>query len=232
MNRSYLAKQVFRSTDMKELGMKTAIHEAGHAAAIYFRNKQRQLPPVCFQIAITGLCQNETSGIAWLAKVNDGRLIHTLPSSITEATQQFTVTQKQAYISAFEADIINLLVGPLAEANYIALRDDEIFNYRLLNINALRHFGGDADLQLINDYLDCFNFGHVNREQKINELLALAFNFIHDRENWRAIMGLANFILTNSQPVIAYKEIIAVLDAAHNGARRKAAHRLKMLKTG
>ncbi|MDD2725023.1 MAG: hypothetical protein PHH59_13510 [Methylovulum sp.] len=207
---------------MKELGMKTAIHEAGHAAAIYFGNKQKQLPPVCFQIAITGLCQNTASGIVWLAKVDGGRLIHTLPSSVPEATREFSAVQKQAYINAFEADIINLLVGPLAEANYIALRDDEIFNSRLVNISSLHHYGGATDLQLVNDYLDCFNFDPMAREQKIAELFAVAFTFIHDRDNWRAIIGLANFILANSQQVIECEEIIAVLDA-HSGARRKAA---------
>ena len=32
-----------------ELSRKTAIHEAGHAAAIYLGNKQKQLPPVFFR---------------------------------------------------------------------------------------------------------------------------------------------------------------------------------------
>jgi len=38
-----------------ELSRKTATHEAGHAAAIYLGNKQKQLPPVFFQIYIKDL---------------------------------------------------------------------------------------------------------------------------------------------------------------------------------
>jgi hypothetical protein len=39
----------------------------------------------------------------------------------------------------FEADIINVLAGPLAEAVYLALRDNEPFNPELVNISALQH---------------------------------------------------------------------------------------------
>jgi hypothetical protein len=221
MNRSYLIKHAVNSLDAKELSKKTAIHEAGHVAAIYFGNKQKQLPPVCFQIMISAVNQNSRT-VQWLAKVDGGRLIHTLPSSISEAIADFSSKQKRAYLKAFEADIINLLVGPLAEANYIALRDDEIINSRLVTINALHYYGGSADLKLVEEYLDCFGFDTTERTNKLGELFTAAFNFINERSNWRAIMGLANHILLNNQNIIDCEDIISVLEA-HSGKRRKVA---------
>src|SRR5512139_2646565 len=93
------------------LRKQTAIHEAGHAAAIYIGNKQKQLPPVFFQIVI----KNEVNTGQWtdqsdnnanrpmtcFAKVEGGRLIHTLPSPLTEAILRFSDTERQAYQTAF-----------------------------------------------------------------------------------------------------------------------------------
>jgi hypothetical protein len=56
-------------------------------------------------------------------------------------------------------------VGPLAEANYVAMRDDEPINARLVNLNALHHYGGSSDLETINDYLDCLNTDRAQREK-------------------------------------------------------------------
>ncbi len=216
MNRSYLTQATFNQRSFKELGRKTAIHEAGHAAAIYLGNKQKQLPPVFFQIFIAGKEPGpQTAKIRrpWIASIQGGRLIHTLPSSIEEATDNFTATQKQAYIQAFEADMVNLLVGPLAEANYVALRDDEIINASLVNLTALHNYGGTADLQVIQDYLDCWSAIETLRAQKIAELFAQAFEFINQRANWRAINALANTLLANNKQIFDCEEIMAVLDA-------------------
>jgi hypothetical protein len=38
------------------------------------------------------------------------------------------------YIIAFEADIINLLIGPLAEAKYVYNKDGELFNHQLIGL--------------------------------------------------------------------------------------------------
>ncbi|MDD5272559.1 MAG: hypothetical protein PHU14_07560 [Methylovulum sp.] len=225
MNRSYLAKLATKPLDVQELSKKTAIHEAGHAAAIYFGNKQQRLPPICFQIAITGFGQPgkyTPKATQWLARVDGGRLIHTLPSSVAEATREFSDTQAQAYLKAFEADMVNLLVGPLAEANYIALRDDEIINSRLITINALHRYGGAADLQLLEDYLACLGLDAEAYRQKLGELLTAAFNFINHRNHWRAIIGLANHILAKPRHIIDCETIMAVLNA-HGGLRQKAA---------
>jgi len=211
-----------------ELNRKTAIHEAGHAAAIYLGNKQKQLPPVYFQIFIKELnhdfqstessCKSNDSN----TKIEGGRLIHTLPSSIDEAVCDFSSAQKQAYQLAFEADIINLLVGPLAEANYVAMRDDEPINPRLVNLNALHNYGGSSDLETINEYLDCLIANRAQRGKKLSELFLAAFNFINDRSNWYAIMALADYILTDCKNIIECEEIITVLDAHYFVARKSA----------
>jgi hypothetical protein len=215
-----------------ELSRKTAIHEAGHAAAIYLGNKQKQLPPVFFQIFIKELnsdfqsngclCKSYDSCNSCITKIEGGRLIHTLPSSVEEATNEFSLAQKQAYQRAFEADIINLLVGPLAEANYVAMRDDEPINPRLVNLNALHHYGGSSDLETINEYLDCLSANRAQREKKLSELYLVAFNFINDRSNWQAIMALADYILEDGKNIIECEEISAVLDAHYFVARKNS----------
>jgi hypothetical protein len=222
----------FHPINHPELSRKTAIHEAGHAAAIYLGNKQKRLPPVYFQIFINELdsgsqtsrclCKSYDSCNNCITKVEGGRLIHTLPSSVEEAISDFSLAQKQAYQHAFDADIFNLLVGPLAEANYVALRDGELINPRLVNLNALHYYGGASDLETINEYVECFIADAAQREKKLSELFLAAFNFINDSSNWRAITALADYILADNKNVLDCEEIIAVLDAHYFVARKNA----------
>ncbi|MDP2901920.1 MAG: hypothetical protein Q8N96_02260 [Methylovulum sp.] len=226
MNRSYPVTPQINPITAKELNRKTAIHEAGHAAAIYFGNKKKQLPPVFFQIDIKKLKnagQSSNTDSHWIAKVEGGRLIHTLPSSIEEATCDFSPAQKQAYLYAFEADIINLLVGPLAEANYVALRDDEIINSSLVTLNSLHNYGGASDLKIAQDYIECFISDKSAQEQKMSALFLAAFHFINDGAVWRAITALANYLLAHHKNSIECEEIIAVLDAHFFSKRRDVA---------
>jgi hypothetical protein len=212
----------FNPINHPELSRKTAVHEAGHAAAIYLGNKQKRLPPVFFQIFIKELnsdshssgclCKSYDPCNNCITKVEGGRLIHTLPSSVEEAISDFSLAQRQAYQHAFDADIFNLLVGPLAEANYVAMRDGELINPRLVNLNALHNYGGDSDLETINEYLDCFIADKAQREKKLSELFLAAFNFINDSSNWRAIIALTGYILADSKSILCCEEIIAVLD--------------------
>lgn len=204
----------------KELNTKAAIHEAGHAAAIYLRNKHKQLPPVFFQIYLGKPCVEAGSFYnKYPARIDGGRLIHTLPSSIEEATHAFSFTEKTAYQQAFEADIVNLLAGPLAEANYVALRDNELINPSLVNFNALHNYGGAFDLAIIQDYLNCFTIKE-QRENKIRELFLSAFHFVHDYRHWKAIITLADYILTQSKQVIDCEEIISVLNTSFYSVHR------------
>jgi hypothetical protein len=222
MNRNHIFNKALNLTH-QEVKRKVAIHESGHAAAIYFGNKQKRLPPVFFQIFITPVnsdfqSSQFLSGINtnYIANIDGGRLIHTLPSSIEEATNGFSSAQKISYQRAFEADMINILVGPLAEAKYIAQRDGELINPRLMHLNALYYYGGTSDLESINEYLECFLANSELRKQKITELFLAAFSFVHEASNWRAITALADFIVSEDKSVIDCNEIIAVLETANH----------------
>jgi len=205
------------------LRKQTAIHEAGHAAAIYLGNQQKQLPPVFFQIIIKEMMHegpwphpsshSPLNTMTCFAKVEGGRLIHTLPSSLTEATGQLSPQEWKAYRAAFEADIVNFLAGPLAEAKYVALCDDEIFNPRLVNLDALHFYGGTADVALAREYLDCLTSELREKERLIADLFMAAYQFISQRSHWRAITALADYILSSGKKVITCEEIIRVLDA-------------------
>jgi hypothetical protein len=201
----------FSFVNHSELQRKTAIHEAGHAAAIYFGNRQKQLPPVFFQIIISD-CSCNPNNDNCMTRVDGGRLIHTLPSSIEEAVCNFSAAQKYAYQLAFEADIINLLVGSLAEANYVAQRDNELINPRLVPLRSLHNYGGSSDLETINDYIQCFVADEIQQEKKMSELFGAAFDFINDWTHWCAITALAEHILSNDKDILDYEEVVTILD--------------------
>jgi len=214
--------QDFIPVDYIELSRKTAIHEAGHAAAIYFGNKEKQLPPVFFQIII-GDCSCSVDDNC-TTRLEGGRLIHTLPSSFDAVIHNLSAIQKKAYQKAIEADIINLLVGSLAEANYIAKRDNELISPRLLPINALHNYGGSADLDMINQYLNCFFPDKGQQENKMAKLFRAAFDFVNNDSHWYAMTALANYILASDKKIISYEEVVTVLDAHFFVVKKRAWH--------
>jgi hypothetical protein len=227
MNRNPILDKAFHPSLM-DINRKVAFHEAGHAIAIYLSSKQNELPPVYFQIVIQHLTnhfpESETLKIPDhnnIAQVIGGRLIHTLPSSMEDAIHGFTSTEKLAYKRAFETDMINILVGPLAEAKYIAQRDGEIINPILVNFNALHYYGGTSDMASVKEYLACFKPQREDLEQKITELFLAAFRFVNDRSNWRAITNLANYILTGDKSVIECEEIITVLESSYTSTFKR-----------
>lgn len=226
MNRTFNLKDSSSQSHI-EISRNIAFHEAGHAAAIHLGNQQKGLPPVYFQICVKPLNTDFQSSeclvdqaARYIAKVEGGRLIHTTATSFRETTKYFSNAQKLAYQCAFEADIINLLVGPLAEARYIALRDNEPINPRLVNIEALKYYGGESDLELVNEYLDCFIATQELRKRKLNMLFLEAFSFINDWSNWLAITALANFVLATDRNIIQFEEIGAILE--HGRLLKKA----------
>ena len=197
----------------QELRNRTAFHEAGHAAAIYFLNKLKQLPPVFFQITIKEMNQSDSWPVTYEAQVEDGRLIQSLPVSTPFSSDNPNTTHK-GLLTAFEADVVNLLVGSLAEAKYVACCDGETINPYLINTEALKFYGGSSDLKIVHEYLDCFISCEQKRKLKIKELFSQAFGFIEESSNWQAISALANYILDNRKTVITCEEAISVLDAA------------------
>jgi hypothetical protein len=205
--------------DDQDLLRQIAFHEAGHAAAIYLYNKQKQLPPVYFQITIKTLDRLQDGPLdprlvydPFAAVVEGGRLIQSLPVALIESAHYFSAAEQDAYRAAFEADMVNLLIGPLAEAKHVALRDDEQFNARLVNIDALHYYGGTSDLEKVYEYLDSFIAEGNRHEGKMLELFNKAFQFISSPSHWKAIERLADYILNNKENIISCEEAIAVLE--------------------
>jgi len=201
-----------------ELHCRTAFHEAGHAAAIHIRNRQKQLPPVFFEIQLK---RPHTDQGEFFAKVVDGHLIQNLPIAVIESFSAVTDSGQHSCQRAYEADVVNLLVGPLAEAKYVSLCDGEIFNLDLMNLNALRHYGGHSDLEQAEYYLTYFITSKTHREKKLAELLGEAFRFIDNSNNWACIHSLAHFILDSRQELISCDEAIAIFDASLAAPRSK-----------
>jgi len=220
----------------QDLIRQIVFHEAGHAAAIHLYNKQKQLPPVYFQITIKQTDHSHTKPFAsrtisrdhFVAMVEDGCLIHSLPITLIESANYFSLDEQDTYRTAFEADIINLLVGPLAEAKHVALRDNECFNKNLINVNALYNYGGTSDLEKVYDYLESLISDARLIEEKIAELFDQAFQFIDSPAHWQAIERLASYILENMKNTISCEEAIAVLDESTTLSGRTFSGDLKL----
>ena len=197
-------------THPDELHWRTAFHEAGHAAAIHIRNRQKQLPPVFFEIQVKRPNAVEHD---FFAKVIDGNLIQNLPIAVIESLSALSSTGQHSSQRAYEADVVNLLVGPLAEAKYVSIRDGEMFSQDLINLNALRHYGGHSDLEKAQQYLESFITSKTQREKKRVELLAQAYQFVDNHKNWACILNLAHYILDSQQETISCDEAMAIFDA-------------------
>lgn len=208
MERNYQAS-TSAAVHSGELDWRTAFHEAGHAAAIHIGNQQKQLPPVCFEIQIK---RPDSENEHFFAKVVDGNLIQNLPIGIVESFSEVYGCEQHSYQRAYEADVLNLLAGPLAEAKYISIRDNEVLNLKLINFQALYNYGGFSDLEKVRGYLDCFIASKTLREEKVQELLIQAYQFIDNPPHWRCILNLAHFILNSGQETITCDEAINLFD--------------------
>ncbi len=214
MKRNYIT-DAFTPATSYDLISRTVYHEAGHAAAIYLYNKQKHFPPIHFRIEIEDLSELDMPPERackfklWncVAKVEGGRLTHLLPPPQSENEEQ-----RNAYLAAIKADIVNLLVGPLAEAKYVALCDDENFSPLLVTTDALKFYGGASDMEKVTEYLECFFDSHIHN-LVLTELFNAAFAFISDRSNWQAIESLADYILLNNKQTVHCEEAIQVIEA-------------------
>ncbi len=231
--------ETFSQDKLIQHKQRVAFHEAGHAAGIHLNNKASKLPPVFFKIILKNMSSVTAADIMayqtthddCIARVEGGRLIELLPPSIDSLARELTqhneamVQLVKDYRVAFEADIINLLIGPLAEAKHVADTDNELFNHQLVNLKALKNYGGRSDLALANEYLQSFSADKQQRDDKLAELFTVAFNFINNAANWAAITQLADHILGGSKNIIGCEEIILLLDQSveHFQNRKTAA---------
>ena len=201
-----------------------AFHEAGHAAGIYLNNKAKHLPPIFFKIIFKDIndvtaadvMAYQTSHDDCIAHVEGGRLIEILPPPLIK------MELAKEYMLAFEADIINLLIGPLAEAKHVADTDAELFNQQLVNVKALKNYGGSYDLALVNEYLQSLSVDKQQRDEKLDELFTVAFDFVNNAANWTAITKLADYILGSNKNIICCEEIMSIVDQSveHFHSRR------------
>ena len=118
MNLNYSSK-AFSQLTHNEHSKKSAIHKAGHAVAIYLGNRQKQLPPFCFQIYIKeqrnhfqlsralSLLNDESIG-----KLEDDRLIQPLPFSTVKATKAISSEQMQS-------KLMRMLLKPMLSAYWL-----------------------------------------------------------------------------------------------------------------
>ena len=208
MERNYQTTTSF-TVNNDELDWRTAFHVAGNATAIQIGNQQRQLPPVFFEILVK---KPKSPDDQFFAKVVDGNLIQNLPIAVVESFSIMSDNGQHSCQRAYEADVINLLVGPLAEAKYVALRDNEVFNLNMINAATLHYYGGFTDLRIVETYLDSFIAAKDNRTTKMRELLKEAFLFIDNHKNWQCILNLANHIINSGMETISCDEAINVLD--------------------
>lgn len=219
MHRDHLLGRAAVSLDEMELIRQAAFHEAGHAAAIYFRNSYHRLPQISFRIFLKGFKRSAhwkhhgglAANPAFYAKLEGGLLVENQALSVNSSVSSHSA---RAYRQACEADMVNLLAGPLAEAKHVAQRDGEYINQHLINYDALKNYGGKSDLEKIDDYLASFELPPLQRAEILRELHAASYQFIDHPGHWRAISRLANYIVDSEREVIACDEAIAVLEQA------------------
>jgi hypothetical protein len=105
------------------------------------------------------------------------------------------------------------LVGPLAGAKYAALRDGEVFSANLVNIAALRYYGGSPNLALIAEYMGYFMFNKKDHDRKLKRLYQSAYSFINNKTNWYAIASLADHILDEPVSPINGEDVISLFES-------------------
>lgn len=206
------------------IGRRNAYHQAGQAIAVYHGNNQKNLPALHFQIALRppehqssiGGRLTRTPG-KFAAKLEGGRLIPYLPYSFEIATRLLSPPEKRQCQCAFEADVINLLAGSLAEAKYVAQRDGEVFNANLVYLGALKFYGGGQELKIIDEYMTCLLPDNIaEQRKKLAELFLAAYSFVNEISNWQAIKCLAEAIYNNPKEVFMCEELIALIELGYS----------------
>lgn len=219
MKRNY-AVDDFKLENFQELSKQIAYHEAGHATAIYLYNKQQQLPPVFFEIQIKNhvnikqlIADNKGFSKAHIAaEIKGGCLIENLALNLSVNKNEIADNEKAEYFHALDADVINLLAGPLAEKNYVIQRDNEVISAELLNIQTLSQEGNYSDMKKINHYLNFFSDCPLERQQKLSQLLKQSFHFITHPQTWKAVDAVARHILESQNQWIHCEEVFKIID--------------------
>jgi hypothetical protein len=184
---------------------------AGYATAIYLNNKARNLPSCAFQISLDDLANQPKSGLRASETCQIEPLLP-LMSGILHDTEG-TVINRGFVVTAFEVDIINLLIGPLAEARHVAEANREPFTHHSISLQALKFYNGALKLDLVEEYLQSLSDSQQEVDEKRSELYSIAFNFINDPANWRTITNLANYACENMKTIITSDDAAFVCES-------------------
>lgn len=220
MNIYLLPTKKYAKPALPEQHKRIAYHAAGQAAAIYLRNKRMNLPFVSFQVLINDSQPQQhrlptfrpIHGKRYQIRIEGGRLIKNLPTPSREEVDEPINPQNKYRQQAFDADIINILAGPVAEAKYVAERDDEIITPRLVNFNTLGFYNGMDEMTTVLNYMQSRGLSPAEQQKAMINLYLTSFCFVGEDPVWRAIKGLADHFLTTQQTVLESDEIGAVLD--------------------
>lgn len=215
----YASSKQFAELDQPiGISKRNAFHLAGRAAAIHLGNEQKQLPAIHFQIVVDleaghhqAFGKNSPYNSQWTASMEGGVLTQPLLSNNIKAAITLSPDELEKFHQAFEADIINQLVGPLSEAKYVALRDNQTFNVNRIYLGALKFYGAKAALNLINTYMEFRQFDSNSQSKKLAELFLAAYGFISNQEIWQTICHLSEFIVEQNQMVIPCETLVEKL---------------------
>jgi hypothetical protein len=193
-----------------------AYHQAGQAVAISLGNQLKRLPAVHFQICLYP-CKIETderfpsSEKNYTLTLEGGRLIQSLPLCFAEAENPQYCLEQADNRHALEADIMNMLAGPLAEAKYHAVQQGKSLNPSSSFFKTLRFYNKSPFNRPVDEYLECFFPRHIDRQHKLIELLQASFHFINDSAIWEKIKALAAYIVAHPKAIIDCEEIFFFL---------------------
>jgi hypothetical protein len=215
-NQNYVAIQV---------GWRNAFHQAGRAAAVHLGNRAKHLPEVHFQITLSPDAgetrhpnKTKNNPTHYTAQLEGGRLIQDLPMAIDQLARELPPQDQAPFRMALEADLINLLAGPLAEAKYVAMCNNEEFNASLAYLNELKLYGGSTVLELVEQYAEWLVTDPSRRNQKLAELFLAAYSFINQPANWDAITQVASYICNQTREIIPCEDLILYLESLHVGS--------------
>lgn len=198
-----------------------AFHQAGHMAGFHLNNSGKNFSTVNFRVALIfkdsaqeRLIHHQMTVSGRIAKTEGRYLASDLPNALDRSmsSENARYMFSEVYRLAVECDIVNLLIGPLAEARYIAESDNEPFKQRLIHFNSLHNYGGSAEIELVEAYLQNLPITQQERHVKLADLYGRAFRFVMNSANWGALTQLAHLISTAPEPLVSYQQAATVID--------------------
>lgn len=201
-----------------------AFHNAGHLVAIYVNDGNKQLKHANFPIKLNDVNSVDTDSVHQAIRngrrngvfSNTGCSMQSIAVAVEEASPGYfgastAIDPDRETENLLEAEIINLLAGPLAEARYIHDEDNEPMTHHLVDLEALKSYGGCEDLALVQENLSVLSQDPSECERKLAELFKTAFDFIVNELNWKVVSQLAESLYRKKS--MSYGEVVAMFEA-------------------